>query len=254
MRRGIDPTGQTADHGETGVGELIRKLLGRLHPVMSRPSRTDDGNGMLIALGQFAPDVKHDGRRVNLAQLPRVKWRADGDHRCAKLPDAFKLRRQIDNLFPSDNLIRDFIPDSFDSAQFVSSRRENAVGRGKNFQEPAQSHRPHRRKHIQRDAGFGGGHRLAVRLAVAAALSRGVAGVPRRRLCQAQSSVGSRKTTARQSLALPFDQHQKGISSSSGAEGAAFGGDAGLLERGALDPSSSPPPPPPLPPGRLPIS
>jgi hypothetical protein len=45
-------------------------------------------------------------------------------------------------------------------------------------------------------------------------------------------------------------ERQNGISSSSGAEGTAFGGGVDLLARDALEPSSSPPPPP----GRLPMS
>ena len=66
------PAREPADDGETGVGELVRKLLRALRAVMARAPRTDHSDGVLIALRQFAPDVEHDRRRMNFAQLARI--------------------------------------------------------------------------------------------------------------------------------------------------------------------------------------
>ena len=95
---------------------------------------------------------------MDLAKLARIEWRCSRDDVRAKFADALQLRRQIHDGFPADNLIRDVVADSFDSAQGISLRRENALGRLENFQELAQPHRPHRREHVERDARFGGGH------------------------------------------------------------------------------------------------
>ena len=89
MRGGIDAARQSANHGEAGVGELIRKLLGRFRSVMRRAPRTDHADGVMIALRQFAPNVKNDGRRVNFAQLSRIKRRFGRDNFRAEIADAF---------------------------------------------------------------------------------------------------------------------------------------------------------------------
>ena len=163
MRGGVDSARQTADDSEARIGELIGKFLGGFHPVMRRAPRADDSDGVLIALGQFAPNVEHDRRRMDLAELARIEWRIACDDIRAERANTFEFRRQIHDGFPADNLIRDVVADSFDRAQGISLRRENALGRFKNFEELAQSHRPHCREHVERDAGFGGGHRLRSR-------------------------------------------------------------------------------------------
>ena len=68
MGSGIDSAGETTNHGESGVSQLIGKLLGRFVSVMCRASRSDDANGMMIAIGQLTPDIEHDGWRMDLAQ------------------------------------------------------------------------------------------------------------------------------------------------------------------------------------------
>jgi hypothetical protein len=55
---------------------------------MRRSPRADDGDGVLIALGQFPPDIEHDGRRMDLAELARIKGRFRGDHLRAKFANA----------------------------------------------------------------------------------------------------------------------------------------------------------------------
>src|SRR5436190_17014314 len=122
---------------------------------MGRASRTDDSDRMLIALVQFAPNIEHDGWRMNLAQLTWIERRLGGDDICAELANTLKLARQINNIFPMNDLIRDVVSDSFNCAQGVPPRSQNAIGRFKNFQELAQPNRPHGRKHVQRDASFG---------------------------------------------------------------------------------------------------
>src|SRR5439155_27287583 len=64
----------------------------------------------------------------------------------------------IDNRLPVRNLFGDFVANAFDSAQFVTPRRKNALRLTKHFKELAQPNRPHRRQHVKHDAGFGGIH------------------------------------------------------------------------------------------------
>src|SRR2546430_7208319 len=78
MRGCVYPTRQPADHSETRVGKLIGKLLGRFHSIMGRAPRANDSDGVLIALGQLAPNVEHDGWRMDLAQLARIERRFRG--------------------------------------------------------------------------------------------------------------------------------------------------------------------------------
>jgi len=48
---------------------------------------------------------------MDLAELARIKRRCSGDDACAELANALKLRRQIDDIFPMDDLIRNVAPD-----------------------------------------------------------------------------------------------------------------------------------------------
>src|SRR5205085_10252594 len=99
-----------------------------------------------------------------------------------------------------------------DGAQGLAFRGQDSLRRFENFQQLPEPDRAHRREHIERDAGFRGGHGI----------------------------TGSTESRPTKWLGLP---NQNGISSSSGPEGAAFGGGAGRLDLEA--PSSSPPPLPP---------
>jgi hypothetical protein len=127
---------------------------------MRRPPRTNDRDGVLIALSQFAPNIKHDGRGMDLAELARIERRFRGDDLRAKFADALQLRGKIDECLPINDLVGNVVADPLDRAQCIATRDENPLGRFENLQEPAQTHRPHGRKHVQRDAGFGGGHRF----------------------------------------------------------------------------------------------
>ena len=199
MRSRVDPARQTTDHGEAGVSELIGKFFRRFQSVMRGAARTNHRDGVLIAFGQFAPDVKNNGRRMDLAKLPGIERRFGRDHAGAEVADAGQLRRKIDHRFPIDDLIGDFRP--MPSTDRKASRRADRIRSGvsNTSQQLPQADRPHARKHVERDAGFGGGHRF--------------------------------NGAARQSLALPIqgaaNPIRNGISSSSGSEGAALGGGAG---------------------------
>src|SRR5437870_1741897 len=96
---------------------------------------------------------------MDLAELARIKRRFSGDDIRAELANAFKLRRQVDHIFPLDDLISQVVADSFDCTQGITPGGEDTIGSFKNFQELAQPYRSHRRKHVQRNTGFGGSHR-----------------------------------------------------------------------------------------------
>src|ERR1041385_3895002 len=67
MRSGIDATRQAADHSQSGVGKLIREFLRAFCAVMSGATRTNHPDAMLIAFGQFTPNVKHNRGCMNLS-------------------------------------------------------------------------------------------------------------------------------------------------------------------------------------------
>ena len=158
MRRGVDSARQSADHRQTGVSELVGEFLRRFRSVMCRAARTDDADGVLIALGQFAPNIKHDRRRMNLAQLTRIQRRLLRNHLRAEFANAFQFRGKIDELLPVYDLFGNFVADSFDLAQIAPRAPRIRSRCFENFEQLAQPHRPHRRQHVERDAGFGGVH------------------------------------------------------------------------------------------------
>ena len=80
------------------------------------------------------------------------------DHFRADFANAFQLGGKIDKLLPVDDLFDNFFPNSFDLAQIAAACREDLFRRFENLEQLAQPHRPHRRKHVQRNAGFRGVH------------------------------------------------------------------------------------------------
>src|SRR4029077_5628169 len=63
----INAARQSANHGEPRVSKLVGELLGRFRAVMGGASRADNADSMIIALVEFAPDVEHNWRRMDLA-------------------------------------------------------------------------------------------------------------------------------------------------------------------------------------------
>ena len=120
MRSGVDPPCETADHGQARVGKLIRQFLRRLRAVMGRAPRADDADGMMIALLQFTPNIKHNWRRVNLAQRLRIRWRLLCDYSRVEIADSIKLGCKIDNRFPVCDLICNFVSDSFGCSKLAA--------------------------------------------------------------------------------------------------------------------------------------
>ena len=84
-----------------------------------------------------------------------------GNHFRAELADAFQFGGKIDRVFPIRDLLRHVVADSLDGAQLAALRRQNPLRRFKNFEQLAQTHRPHLREHVERDAGFGAVHMAA---------------------------------------------------------------------------------------------
>src|SRR5205085_7119220 len=111
MRGGVDSARKSADHSQPRVSELIRQFFCRLTPVMGRATRANDADGVMVALLNFAPNVKHDWRGVNFAQRLRIFRRRLSDYGCAEFFDSLQLGRKIDNRFPVRNLIDNFLAD-----------------------------------------------------------------------------------------------------------------------------------------------
>src|SRR5438132_1607728 len=104
MRGSVDPARESTDHRQSGISQLICEFFCRLVAVMRSATRADNPDCMLIALLKFAPNVKNDWRRVDLAErfgIGRRILRYDGR---AELFDPFQLRRKIDNRLPILNL------------------------------------------------------------------------------------------------------------------------------------------------------
>ena len=87
--------------------------------------RTDHADRMLIALRDFTPDIEDDRRGMDFSQLLRILRRLGGDDLRAEVADALQFCRQIDGIFPADDLLGDFRSDAFDGAQSCASRLED---------------------------------------------------------------------------------------------------------------------------------
>ena len=125
---------------------------------MGRAPRTDDADRVLIALGQFAPDVENDRGIVNLPQHAGIFRRLRRDHGRAEVLDALQLSLQIDLLLPAGDFPGHVLTDALDPAQFALLRFQDAFRRFKNFEQFPQPHRPHHWEHVERDACLGVRH------------------------------------------------------------------------------------------------
>ena len=115
---------------------------------------TDDSDGMMIALLQFAAHVEHDWWCMDFTQRPGIRWRVLRDDRRTKIAHPFEFRGKIDSRFPVGNLVCDLVADSFDLAKLAASRSEDLLRLSKNFEQFPQPHRPDSRQHVERDANF----------------------------------------------------------------------------------------------------
>src|SRR6267143_2139354 len=87
---------------------------------MCSASRADHANGVMIALLEFTPDVKHNRRRMDLAQRWRIRRRFLRNYSRSEIADPLQLRGKIDCRLPIGNLIGNLVADSFYVAKFVT--------------------------------------------------------------------------------------------------------------------------------------
>src|SRR5437870_3143284 len=173
---------------------------------MCRAPCADNADGVMVALFQFAPNVKHNWRRMNFPERLGIGSGFLCDDRRAKFANAPNLRGKIDGRFPIRNLVGHFRADSFHLAQLAAFRGEDLLRLLKNLQQSPQPNRPNGRQHIERDASVGRVHRFSFGRAFWAVV-------------KFAGSTESRRT-----------ENQKGISSSSGSTGGAdLGGGALVL-------------------------
>ena len=67
MSSRINAARQSANHGEPRVSKLVGEFFGRFCPVMGGASRADNADSVMIAVLEFAPDIEHNRRRMDLA-------------------------------------------------------------------------------------------------------------------------------------------------------------------------------------------
>src|SRR5215211_2833609 len=138
----VDAARKTADHSQSRIGKLISQFLRRLRTVMCRAPGADDADGVLVALFQFAPNVKHNWWRMNFPErlgIGRGFLRYD---RRAKIADKRELRSKVNSRFPITDLICDFIADSLNLAKLAAFRGEDLLRLFENLQQFPQTHRP----------------------------------------------------------------------------------------------------------------
>src|SRR5438874_11717943 len=116
---------------------------------------TDNADGVMVAFFQFAPNVKHNWRRMDFAQRLWIGWRPLRDNSRAQLANAPKLRGKIDSRFPGADLFGDFVANSFNLSKLTAFRGEDLLRLLKNLQQFPQTHWPNGRQHVEHDASFG---------------------------------------------------------------------------------------------------
>ena len=79
MGGGVDSAREAAHHGYSGIGELVGEFLRAIARVVARLARSDHADRMAVALEDFAKDVKHGRRIMNLSQESRVVGRGQGE-------------------------------------------------------------------------------------------------------------------------------------------------------------------------------
>src|SRR4029453_15426632 len=102
---------------------------------MCRAPGADNADGVMVALFQFAPNVKHNWRRMNFPKrfgIGRGFLRYD---RRAKIADTLELRRKINSRLPVADLICDFIADSLNLAKLTAFRSEDLLRLFENLQQ-----------------------------------------------------------------------------------------------------------------------
>ena len=95
---------------------------------------------------------------MDFSQERRIARVGLGDDVRSEIGNASEFGGQIDVRFPMRDGIGDFRPDPLDAPQFVRLGQQDALGRLKNVQQTAQSHRPQLGDHVQRDTCLGFGH------------------------------------------------------------------------------------------------
>src|SRR5207248_10448851 len=101
MSSRINTARQTANHSQPRVSKLIGELLGRFRAVMRGASRTDNADGVMIGIEEFAPDVEHNRRRMNLAERSGIRRPLLRYNRRTSIADPLMLGRKINRGFPT---------------------------------------------------------------------------------------------------------------------------------------------------------
>src|SRR5262249_4307326 len=127
MCSSINSARQPANYGQSRVSELVREFFCGFDAVMCGAPRADDADGVMVALLQFTPDVKHNWRRMNLAERLGIRRRLLSNDRSSEFANSVKLRAKIDTRFPVADLIGHLTADSFDFSKVVALRREDLL-------------------------------------------------------------------------------------------------------------------------------
>ena len=108
MRRRVNAARAAAHHRHADVGELIRQFARGLDAVMRRLPRADHRHGIFVLRGQFAFDVKHERRIINLAQQRGIIFIRRNQNVAAEIGNAFQFARRGQRIFPNWKFLRPF--------------------------------------------------------------------------------------------------------------------------------------------------
>ena len=154
MRGGVDAAGQSAGHGESGIGHLEGKLLRGFGRVVGAFARTDHGHRVAVAFRELTADIEHNGRIVYFAQGGRVFCILGGDDVRSEVRRFFEFRGGVGKFLPAGNIFGQGAGDAVDGGQLIGAGEEDFLGGAEGIKQAAQAHRSHLRDHVQRDAGL----------------------------------------------------------------------------------------------------
>ena len=158
MRRRVNATGQTADHRDARMSELVTEFSGGLLAVMRGAAGTDHSDALAIPRRQVAFHIKQEGRIVDFPQVFRVVIVVHGKEVNLVGLDAAPFLGQIDLVFPVPQVGGKVRPDSLDTSQVCLTGAENALRRTQRLYQPPHPHRADPGQQVQCEVGLGPVH------------------------------------------------------------------------------------------------
>jgi hypothetical protein len=122
----------------------------------------DHGHGGRIGRGDPAFCVEKKGWVVDLAEGRRIGRIVDRDEGNAVGRDAALFLGQVDVPLPPRDMVRHFLPDAVDRAEFPGGGGENGLRRSEPPEQPPHPDGSHIGKQVQGKVGFNRGKHLVI--------------------------------------------------------------------------------------------